>query len=46
MNDKLITAFHDGCKYDNCECEDDRIQNSEGVDEKSTDEGTSSEDQN
>ena len=27
MNDKLITAFHDGCKYDNCECEDDRIQN-------------------
>ena len=45
MNDKLITAFHDGCKYDNWECEDDRIQNSERVDAKSTNERTTSEDQ-
>ncbi len=32
------------CVCDNCECEDDRIQNSEGVDEKSTDKGETSKD--
>ncbi len=29
----------------NCECEDGRIQDSEGVDEKNTNKGTSSENQ-
>ena len=33
------------CTCENCECEDDRIQNSEGVDETSTNQGTTSEDQ-
>ena len=33
------------CTCDNCECEDDRIQNSERVNEKSADEGRASEDQ-
>ena len=35
-----MEADHDGC-----ECENDRIQNSEGVDETSTNQGTTSEDQ-
>ena len=40
-----MEADHDGCKCGDCECEDGRIQNSEGVDEKNTNKGTSSEDQ-